>query len=297
MNKFNSLKHRFRKTLTRIDYNSVHDINQSSLDFLRNPKGRDLSLSNLKGISFDFFNDDIDDILECFNRNGIVVFPDFIGEKLIAKLESSVRLVINDSGAFGYSRSNNEREFRKFRKARPDDLLVNKRDSKDSGMLDIYNVDKAFSLDIMQELNSLMASIKIKKLLGSRKPDSEFNLRYNSYYNESVRSTRGFHVDAFYPVIKGMIYLSDVDELDSGAYCYVKKSHKANPLTQINKRISKFYTGELTETPIVDINEITPILGKAGTLIFSDQCGAHRGLPQSKEAERTLLVTKFISGS
>jgi len=295
MKKFNALRHRLKKIITHVDYNTIHSINQSSLDFLKKAEARELLLSNLKEITFDFFNDDIDDILECFDTNGIVVFPGFMDDKLIADLISSIQLVINDDGTCVYSRSSNEHDFRKFRKSRPDELLVNKRDSKDSGMLDIYNVDKVFNLDIIQKLNSLMRSEKIEKLLGSSKTNSEFKLHYNSYYNKSVQSTRGFHVDAFYPTIKGMIYLSDVDEFESGAYCYIKKSHKSNSLTEVNKRISEIYTGEFTETPIVDINEITPILGKAGTLIFSDQRGAHRGLPQSKEAERTLLVTKFLS--
>ena len=294
MNKFNALKNRFWKRAMHRDDESIHKMNQPNLNFLRSAKSHDLSFSNLQEVTFDFNNDNINDIVSCFNVNGIVVFPNFLSEKLIAKIKSSIQAVINDAGSNLYSQTSNEKEFRRFRKIRPNDLLVNKRANNDSGMLDIYNVDNAFDSEIRKELNSLFASDRIKKLLKTKENDSGFQLSFNSYYNKSVQSTRGFHVDAFYPVIKGMIYLSDVNDLESGAYCYVKRSHRPNFLTAINKKISRIHVGEFTETPIVEVHELTPVLGKAGTLIFSDQAGAHRGLPQSANRERTMLVSKFI---
>ena len=294
-NLINSIKNKYYNRFTKKDFKSLTNMNQPNLDFIQNNDSNDLALSNLKEITFDLNNDDINDIVSCFNTNGIVVLPNFLNKDLISKIRSSIQPLLNDEASKFYNLSSNEKDFRKFRKSFSHDLLINKRNSNDAGMLDIYNVDKAFSPEIMEELNSIFRCDLIYKLLKSKENDNDFNLHINAYYNKSVQSTRGFHVDAFYPVIKGMIYLSDVNELESGAYCYVKKSHKPNSLTEINKKISRSYVGESTETPFVDINELTPVLGKAGTLIFSDQSGAHRGLPQSANRDRTMLVSKFIT--
>tara|TARA_X000000368_G_C23054046_1_gene722955 strand:+ start:51 stop:944 length:894 start_codon:yes stop_codon:yes gene_type:complete len=295
MNIISKIKNRYYNRFKTKDFQSLKKMNQPNLEFIKNTDSSDLTLSNLEEITFDLVNDDIKEIISCFNKNGIVVLPNFLSKELISKIRSSIQPLLDSSSKKSYSYTNNEKDFRKFRKSSPDDLLINERDNKDAGMLDIYNVNKVFNDEIMEELNMLLKGDKIKKLLKSKENNSDFNLTLNAYYNKSVQSTRGFHVDAFYPVIKGMIYLSDVNELESGAYCYVKKSHKPNSLTEINKKISRLYVGEITETPFVEVNELTPVLGKAGTLIFSDQAGAHRGLPQSSDKDRTMLVSKFIA--
>ena len=78
-------------------------------------------------------------------------------------------------------------------------------------------------------------------------------------------------------------------ELDQGPYTFVKSSHKENPYRAINGQLSKNLKIK-TETPIVNINDIYPILAKKGSLVISDQSGFHRGFPQSKKGLRRTLT-------
>ena len=109
----------------------------------------------------------------------------------------------------------------------------------------------------------------------------------NLYVNNSITKTRGFHVDSYYRSIKGFIYLTDVNCLGDGPYCFVKGTQVENSLEKLNKIIGD------KEAPIIDPLKIVPVLGKKGTLILSDQSGVHRGFPQSKGSLRELFVMRY----
>ena len=292
--KIQSLLYKYINIFRTKNFQALKNMNGPSLNFIRDARSSVFFDENLREISFDANNLSIDDVKDCFKTNGIVVITNFLGEDLCAALQNQVSDLLSNRKGGDYNETTNEKDFRKFRKARPDDILVNKRDNKDAGMIDIFNLQKRLSDTSSDSLNIVFNGKLFAELIGSKFEDQKVEFALNAYYNKSVLSTRGFHVDAFYPVIKAMIYLSDVNELDQGPYCYVKKSHKKNSVTEINKALSKHYVGEITETPFVSLTDVTPILGKAGTLIFSDQAGGHRGMPQSAEQERIMLVAKFI---
>ena len=80
--------------------------------------------------------------------------------------------------------------------------------------------------------------------------------------------------------------------MENGPYTYVTKSNINSSLTNINKQIS-FGLPNKTETPLVNLDNIVPILAKKGALVISDQGGSHRGLPQSYGNHRTVAVMNF----
>lgn len=117
-------------------------------------------------------------------------------------------------------------------------------------------------------------------------------MNLNLYINNSIKKTRGLHADSYDRTIKGFVYVTDVDSLEHGPYCYVKGTHLNSPWRKANKNISKRYQNK-TESPFVDLLAVTPILGKKGTLVLSDQSGIHRGIPQEEGYIRKLLVMRY----
>lgn len=269
-------------------------MNKPILDFINNPNSINHLNLNLDDITFDVNNYSKSKLLSCFKENGIVVINNFLDKSIVDALKSKIDPLLNVDSLNNIDVSNNMINFRKLRRQNPSKLLVNIRDNADKGMIDIYNIDKILDKENFKKLKLTFSSDLMQSLLLAKSNQVNFDLTLNAYYNKGIKSTRGFHVDAFYPVLKAMIYLSDVNCYEDGAYCYVKKSHKKNYLTEINKKISNKHIHEFTDTPFVEINQVTPVLGRAGTLIFSDQAGAHRGLPQSDNRDRTMLVAKFI---
>ncbi len=94
-----------------------------------------------------------------------------------------------------------------------------------------------------------------------------------------LEKSQKFHKDpGIEKCIKVFLYLTDVDE-NSGPFTYVKGSHK-----KFNEYFPQKYfgAGGLYPDPnlfdrIIDKELITPICGKAGTLILADTTGLHCG--------------------
>ena len=133
------------------------------------------------------------------------------------------------------------------------------------------------------------------KLINASKNNPTFGYNFcinpknlNLYINRSITKTRGFHIDSNYRSIKGFVYLTDVNRLEDGPYCYVKGTH----VDTLFKKVNNSVIG-LKEAPFVDQLNIVPVLGKKGTLILSDQSGIHRGIPQKKGSTRELLVMRY----
>lgn len=167
------------------------------------------------------------------------------------------------------------------------------REGNDRGMIDIFHADvflKGRGIDLRTVLKTSGTLSLVESVL-----PSGFALRnINAYINNGVVATRGFHVDSYGGrQIKAFIYLTDVLSLDDGPYCYVLKSHTDSGLPLLNTKIAKFLGGKATDVSVFDRSEAIPILGKAGTLIVSNQSGAHRGHPQSKRGHRIILALNF----
>jgi len=171
--------------------------------------------------------------------------------------------------------------------------VVYQRLGKDNGMIDIFNFDR-LSGSKGVELKSALALPLLQELFS--KTGKRWRPRnLNVYVNRSVTATRGFHVDSYGGrQVKAFIYLTDVLDETQGPYTYVVGSHLDSAFRQAS--ISMTHMGqpfESTDTPIVNQRSILPFLAPAGTLIVSDQSGAHRGLPQQVGASRVIAVLNF----
>lgn len=85
-------------------------------------------------------------------------------------------------------------------------------------------------------------------------------------------------------MIKTFLYLRDVDETN-GPFCFVRGSHNDGPLRHIRPRTLRLYP----EEGFVEKNfasHLTQICtGKAGTLIFCDTTGFHKGGRPTKDGQ------------
>jgi hypothetical protein len=161
----------------------------------------------------------------------------------------------------------------------------------DEGMLDIKHVDKSIS-DFSEKIEIVKILETIKKELGLILSVENINC----YWNVGVKNTRGLHADNHTKdQYKAFIYLTDVlDDLD-GPYCYVPNSYKAS-LTRYKCIISNYFNSSpLTDYSTQDF-EVSMLKAKAskGTLIISNQNGAHRGWPQGENNKRALISINLI---
>ena len=238
------------------------------------------------------------------DKDGVFIIPNFINEleseTLCTEIENVVRSYkqklgdkINYEDETALIQTKRDRNlFRNY-----DDYanyhrpILNIRAGADNGMLDIFNVDNLLKNKISKGLfKKIRENLFLNEFLKSL-PKSLKIQNINSYVNSGITKTRGFHVDSYNNQIKFFLYLTDVMELNQGPYTFVKGSHKENPFRSINSQLSQGIKIK-TETPILNINDIYPILAKKGALVISDQSGFHRGFPQSEKGfRRTLTIT------
>lgn len=97
-------------------------------------------------------------------------------------------------------------------------------------------------------------------------------------------------------MFKMFIYLSDVDAT-AGPFRYVRKSNKYNAHWELHKNVIP-NTRRLTDSEEHDIpeQEILTCVGKAGTVIFADTTGLHRG-GYATEKERIMFTAEYSSPS
>lgn len=297
--KIDAIKNIFEKVIPlRVnDIDGMRKLGQPVLDFINSKKNHEMFKNNLDNVTFDFNQRkyEADKIINCFDEQGIVVLKNFLNKDLINEINIQISDLNLEDAAEKYLVSKSSNEFKRLRKKNPSSFLINIRNAGDKGMIDLFNLDKVLSENINNKVYELLSDELLKDLLAMKLNKEQKSISLNAYLNKGIKNTRGFHVDAFYPVIKVMTYLTDVNCLSDGPYCYVCKSHNEKSLIQENKKISYLYTGEYTDTPLINISHITPILGEAGTMIFSDQAGHHRGLPQGANNKRAVLVAKYFN--
>jgi hypothetical protein len=171
-------------------------------------------------------------------------------------------------------------------------VIVTIRRGPDAGMVDVFNIDRLAG----NRRNDLRAPFVSKRQLdlindgGGRQEATNLNL----YINQGITRTRGFHVDAFHKSLKGFVYLNDITALDQGPYCFVRRSHQDGPWRKANQKISELAHAK-TECPFIDLAMAVPALAPRGALVLSDQAGIHRGIPQHPNAERRVLVMRYVS--
>jgi hypothetical protein len=234
-------------------------------------------------------------------REGIVVIPGFLTKQVALEIEVKIKDLISfvrttDPEGTGFQDENiiiqgkNSIVAGYKAAAEHSKTIVSIRQGVDQGMLDVFNADRILgnaAEPIFSVFNQSWLKTLTAQYAAHLRPSN-----LNVYVNEGVVKTRGMHVDDFYSTIKGFVYLTDVNSLSDGPYCYVKGSHKESKWRDINKAISEA-SGLHTECPIVPLNKVLPVLGEKGTLVLSDQSGFHRGIPQEPKANRKLLVMRY----
>ncbi|MDA9369379.1 hypothetical protein N9R39_01035 [Amylibacter sp.] len=183
-------------------------------------------------------------------------------------------LKVVDDGSLSYGEMSNYTE-----------TVVNIRSGDDKGMIDIFNIDK-----LMPSFESIKESLIQSKLLQEIFNEKDLKAsNLNVYINQGITKTRGFHIDTFAKKIKFFIYLTDVNTLDDGPYCFVKKTHINTPLSNFHKEILR-YPEATTDSLVLDIEDVIPVLADRGNMIISDQSGIHRGFPQKASGYRAVIV-------
>jgi len=161
----------------------------------------------------------------------------------------------------------------------------------DEGMIDIKNIDH-----FMPELTGF---INIDDILYKLKSFTHKKIRIESihcYYNHGVTNTRRLHVDSHTKSqYKAFIYITDVLSEDYGPYCYVPNSANFT-ITRYFSIIKNF----CAKKPLTDFDnkinrmKMKQLCGPKGSLIVSNQNGAHRGWPQKKNRERMLIALNLV---
>lgn len=111
-----------------------------------------------------------------------------------------------------------------------------------------------------------------------------------------LKQSQNFHRDpGINKCVKVFIYLNDVEN-GGGPFTYIKKSHKYGKYWKYFKQ--RFFGGggsypDLKSlTKVVDNQDIYEISGRAGTIIFADTTGIHRGGNSTKKT-REMTTSLF----
>ena len=275
----------------------IKEVNDNTLNYIQSLSENELN-RRVKSICCKDPLDQINtvDISNTLNKEGIVVIPEFLSEDEINKTRHTISDVLLNVKINDAKREDHENDDyivqRKIIKGQSYFDLSNNpkpvvviRQGNDQGMIDIFNVDRLLG-KLGAEIHKVFIKNWLVKLFQDYKePVNPKNL--NLYINHSITKTRGFHVDSNYRSIKAFIYLTDVNTLEDGPYCYVKGTHVDTPFRKVNKLLGE------KEAPFTDHLDITPIIGKKGTLILADQSGIHRGIPQKQGSIREVLVMRY----
>ena len=174
-----------------------------------------------------------------------------------------------------------------YRVKRPD-----RRTGSDAGMIDIFRPERLSSNLDKRIKNCLHEQLIQRLLLVSSLNRLQVKCR-NLYLNQCVQDTRGFHCDGRSLKFKSFVYISDVNKLDDGPYCYVKGSHRRRRLWRNNSTFNKENQLDPFEFSQLQASKAISIFAKAGDMVISSQKGAHCGHPQHPEAKRAVLVNMY----
>ena len=166
------------------------------------------------------------------------------------------------------------------------------RTGSDAGMIDIFHPERLSSNLDRRIKNCLHEQLIQRLLLVSSLNRLQVKCR-NLYLNQGVQDTRGFHCDGRSLKFKSFVYISDVNKLDDGPYCYVKGSHRHRRLWRSNSKFNKENQLDPFEFSQLQASKAISIFAKAGDMVISSQKGAHCGHHQHPEAKRAVLVNMY----
>ena len=274
----------------------IKKVNDKTLSYIKS-----LSVEELqKRVNSITFNDllstkSISEINSILVKEGIVVVPGVLNDNKVDETKKIIKDIIQNIKKSKSPKKGNNKDYivqnniikgqSYYDLSNNPKSVVVIRQGSDQGMIDVFNVNRLLGKLGDEVYKVFLKDWLVNLLKNSNEPVNPKNL--NLYINHSVTSTRGFHVDSNYRSIKGFIYLTDVDTIEDGPYCYVKGTHVDTPFSKVNKLLGG------KEAPFTNIPDIIPVLGKKGTLILSDQSGIHRGIPQRIGSIREVLVMRY----
>ena len=241
-------------------------------------------------------------------RQGIICLREAAPAELIAAINTDVAQLLEEieSGDHGrlkrlaYLNLPEQRVLKGYNQFRDADRSVinyrvkrpDGRSGSDAGMIDIFHPER-----LSESLNSsirtcLQESVIQKLLLVSSFNQMRVKCR-NLYLNRGVQDTRSYHCDGRSLKFKSFVYLSDVQSLADGPYCFVPRSQRRRRLWWRNARYNKQHGLGPFEFSQLQGTEAIALFAKSGDMVLSSQRGAHCGHPQHPEARRAVLVNMF----
>ena len=169
----------------------------------------------------------------------------------------------------------------------------------DTGMLDVFNPSRSL-LPELRELDAHVERLDVPGLLSTIHDGTNFRLSHtNVYVNWGVTDTRRFHVDDYEQrQYKLFVLFTDVPDLSYGPYCYVLRSHSAGMgFASANMGIASIVGSPeaySTDVFLAECGAAVAAVGPAGTVLLSNQSGAHRGFPQAPDRLRVVGVYNFV---
>ena len=297
-------RHDSRKKKQTINEDYLLKLNNDYLDYIKKiskeeieQRIRDISVKSLSS------NKNMEYAKLLLKENGIIVVPNFLETEIVNTMYNANKSLFKEileieEKSDGYYEDEHiviqSKDIRikgymalsSYKKT-----VVNIRQGQDQGMIDIFNVDKSKYYQGINILDVVRKKKELQQLVSGLEIDIKVD-NINLYHNNSITKTRGFHMDDLSNTLKAFIYLTDVDDLSNGPYCYVNGTHKPGPYREANLAIAS-KSIKSTEAPYVPMNSIVPILAQKGSLVISDQTGIHRGIPQKENFERTVLVARY----
>ena len=157
----------------------------------------------------------------------------------------------------------------------------------------INNYNDLLSCETIQQIITSDYLLNIAENYFKCKPILHNVLFWASYHGD-VDTTQQFHQD-FDDIkfLKIFIYLDDVNA-ENGPHVYVKNSlNNINKISTDNKKLSQRYDDELIKQHFE--KDIIEICGKAGTMIFEDTHGLHKGTNVKKGKRFVLQLVYGVS--
>lgn len=166
------------------------------------------------------------------------------------------------------------------------------RSGSDAGMIDIFHPER-LSIAMGDMISSCLRERLVRRLLMLACFQPLRVKCRNLYINRGVQDTRSYHCDGRSLKFKSFLFLSDVNSLSIGPYCYVKTSHRDRRSWKRSRLFNEKNGIGMYEYSQLDGLKSLPMFAAAGDMVISSQRGAHRGHPQHRDAERAVLVNMY----
>lgn len=269
-----------------------------------------LSAQGIESFTFSATNSNFnsDKIADCIKKNGIAIITDYINPDLMKRSSVEMEGLVNkllpkmQFGDFGntdgfFWQKSGKKLLGYAEKARYPipviDVRNKDRNDIDGGMIDFFKIDEVInsnnltaSSECINMLSSRKISEIIKNILGA-----DYVNDTHLYYNDSVTNTRKPHCDNYENTNKIFIYLTDVNDLDDGPYCFVPGSYLLGKYLKREQFLNRYFGYHWGDNNSMQEKYFIKCLGKAGTIIISNQSGVHYGYPQKEGRKRIAFIS------